>query len=75
MSETVTWREHRAWLEAFEDPIPASLASPQEIAEFEAASFARRGGEDAPSFRFVLDGAMGMKMKSSTLTTNSATMA
>ena len=59
MAEATSWREYRAWLDALREPIPGTLASPPEIAAFEAAAFARRSGEAAPSFRFVLDEGMG----------------
>ncbi len=57
--ETTSWREHRAWLAALPDPVPDTLSSPPEVAEYEAAAFARRYGEAAPIFRFALDEALG----------------
>ena len=58
MATTASWREHRAWLSALADTPPAELASPSAIARWETESFTA-GRPDAPSFRFVLDEAMG----------------
>ena len=38
--EVMSWTEHPVWLEAFQQPIPENLATPAEIAAFEAERFA-----------------------------------
>ena len=57
--EVMSWTEHPVWLEAFQQPIPENLATPAEIAAFEAESFAEENGKNSPSFCFVPDETLG----------------
>ena len=45
--EAMSWTEHPAWLKAFQQPIPENLATPAEIAAFEAESFAGENGKNS----------------------------
>ena len=57
--EVMSWTEHPVWLEAFQQPIPENLATPAEIAAFEAERFAGENGKNSPSFCFVPDETLG----------------
>ena len=54
-----SWKEHSAWLTALRGTIPEELASPLEIAAFEAGCYAGGCEKNAPAFRFAVDEAMG----------------
>ena len=53
--ESISWIEHPAWMEAFQQPVPESLTTPAEIAVFEAEHFTGENGKSAPLFCFVPD--------------------
>ena len=43
IDQPVSWRDYPAWLTDFQDSIPESLATPPEIAAFEAEQFTGSG--------------------------------
>ena len=53
------WRDYNTWLAALPGTVPAELATPLEIARFEAERFAACAGKQAPSFRFIPNEALG----------------
>ena len=57
--EVMSWTEHPVWMEAFQQPIPENLATPAEIAAFEAERFAGENGKNSPSFCFLPDETLG----------------
>ena len=59
MRETISWRDCPAWMACFPDPVPEGLATPAEVAAFEAERFAGRGGKESPSFSFVVEEGLG----------------
>ena len=59
MERPASWRDYPAWLTDFQGSIPETLATPAEIAAFEAEQFTENKKGEGPSFSFELDKSLG----------------
>ncbi|MBQ3371818.1 MAG: alpha-glucuronidase [Oscillospiraceae bacterium] len=59
IDQPVSWRDYPAWLTDFQGSVLESLATPLEIAAFEAEQFTGSGRGKGPSFSFELDKSLG----------------
>ena len=59
MDRPASWRDYPAWLTDFQGSIPETLATPLEIAAFEAEQFTESKKGEGSSFSFELDKSLG----------------